>query len=207
MRNTRRHRRTGEHWLWGAPVVGIWLALSLGAPLHAQQPADDDTIELAPITGEGASERSLTPHGEGPVQLSVLDVLTRLALLVLAVYGAAWGIGAARKSGLRLGRTALACQNVRLRECERLALSPSVSLHVIEVDHRPIIIASSGGGEVRLLLDLGQSACVEEPSAQPQRPGLPAPTSSPERLSFSVRDDAEWQERRDALIRSLARGG
>lgn len=189
-------------------LVPLWV---VSLPALAQTPSASDLVDEITVTQLGAGSspapQPLGASASEPVNVSMLDILTKLALLVLGVYGIAWGVNAARRSGFRLGGVAPAAQNMRLRECECLRLGSTGSLHLVEVDRRPVLVASSPTGEVSLVLDL---AAASQPAPTPQPEPAPAPELQDDvalRLESDLQADRDWAERRDSLIRALAQQG
>ncbi len=210
---------------YAAVIVGMCLA-GAAVPATAQgmdadQLADEIALtELEPATTGEVSAHATAGSGkaEGPLAVSVLDIGAKLALLVLLVYGASLGVKQLQKSGFRLGRSAGvgATEGGRIRQCADLALRGGATLHLVEVDRCPVLLATHGTGDVSLILDLRQthgSAPVREPvphaaaSVQPSAPPAIAPAASRDktepRTAPILQQDSEWTQRRDALIRAL----
>ena len=193
-------------------VAACALAIGIAAPLEAQLSGADslaDEIaltELGPGSAEDAppeAERELT--AAGPVQVSILDIAAKLAVLVLLVYAVAWGAKYAQRGGFRLARAAMPNENRRLRQCADLALRGGATLHIIAVDEHPLLIATHGAGEVSLLLDLrqGDAAPEDDPALRMSPESERGLQASDSRAASALRLDNEWEQRRDSLIRAL----
>jgi len=131
--------------------------------------------------------------------VSVLDVAAKLALLVLAVYGISYGLKIAQRSGLAIRPGAQASPQRRLRAVEELPLRAGVALHLVEVDGQRLVVATAPGGVVSVVMETGSEspASVEAAGAAPPEAGLAGGMSV-------LREDADWQARRDTLIRALS---
>jgi len=169
-------------------------AQDLADEIAVTQLGPDPAQPSEPLSGESA----------GPVPVSVLDILTKLALLVLAVYGVAWGVNIARRNGFRLGSLTPASQNTRLRECECLRLGATGTLYLVEVDRRSVLVAGSPAGDLSLVLDLSAANRQPEPARETREQ---APDDTPVPFDSDLQADLDWAERRDALIRALAQQG
>ena len=208
-----------------AVIVGLCLAGAVvpatAQGVDADQLADEIALtEIEPATTEQGPANAATKgkKADGPLAVSVLDIGAKLALLVLLVYGASLGVKQLQKSGFRLGRPAGsgATEGGRIRQCADLALRGGATLHLVEVDRCPVLLATHGTGDVSLILDLRQtsaSAPGREPvphttaSVQPSAPQAIAPQGSRDktepRTAPILQQDSEWTQRRDALIRAL----
>lgn len=203
-----QHRRAGRRGLVACVCLLGWMAPAapiFGQTESAEGLADEIALtELAPITLPEAGGEQAAAITE-PARVSMLDIAAKLALLVLAAYGLAWGAKIVQRSGFRLPHATPDEAGDRLQRCADLSLSGGASLHIIEVDSRPLLLATHGGGDVSLLLDLGSPADAGEPAAEtsgPARRESPEDESDSRTLSALKQDD-EWQQRRDSLIRAL----
>ncbi len=160
----------------------------------------------APAQTQAPATKAASTSGDAPVSLSLLDVAAKLALLVLAVYGATWGLKLARTKGWHFPRAREGEPAGRLVACEDLMLRGGACLHIVEVDRHPVLLATHASGQVSLLLDLSPPAPVTAPAREatpakePRAPGVDEGADS----ASALRLDGEWEERRDALIRALA---
>ncbi len=199
------------------PVVGGLIALLVSAATEAAvaQETQADALAGEIICGEVSSATSpdvppVAPSditASGPVRLSVLDVLAKLAALVLAVYGIAWGIKALQSRGLPFTLRGPGAETERLRDCARLPLNRGATLHVISVDDRAVLLSTNASGDVALLLDLNSTPPLETGPETPEPSGhrdLFGATQTESRLAADLRQDSDWETRRDTLIRALA---
>lgn len=156
----------------------------------ATQQADSETPG-APAVRDKPSAKAGT--------VSVLDVAAKLALLVLAVYGISYGLKVAQRSGFTVRSATHAAAQRRLRAVEELPLRAGVALHLVEVDGQTLVVATAPGGVVSVVMETGSepAASVEGAAATPPEPGLVGGMSL-------LREDADWQARRDTLIRALS---
>lgn len=139
------------------------------------------------------------PTKDRSATVSVLDVAAKLALLVLAVYGVAYGLKVAQQSGFPIRAMSHGATTRRLRAVEELPLRAGVALHLIEVDAQPLVVATAPGGVVSVVMEAAAEAAPDTDAAAP----APAGAETAAGMSF-LRDDADWQTRRDALIRALS---
>lgn len=206
-------------------AVGIALCLLLCAGVSLAQGSSADqladeiaTSELAPSTAQKAAPAPQAKDPAGPMGVSVLDIGAKLALLVLLVYGVALGVKQLQKSGFRLGRSGAPAgtETGRIRQCADLQLRGGATLHLVEVDRNPVLLATHGTGDISLILDLRQTAATQPareplyqaaPAVQPRVPTTIAPPvardDSEPRTAPALQQDSEWTQRRDALIRAL----
>lgn len=188
-------------------LAALLLAIAL-PPAFAQSATAQDLADQIAVTqlGPDPAKASEPLSGESaePVPVSVLDILTKLALLVLAVYGVAWGLNAAKRNGFRLGNLTPTSQNTRLRECECLRLGSTGFLYLVEVDRRSILLAGNPAGDLSLVLDLSAANRPNEPARETREQ---SPDETPMGLDSDLQADLDWAERRDALIRALAQQG
>ncbi len=220
--STNRYAPVAWRILSGAVVaLCTCLALPLEAQVaNAESLADEIALtELTPGTVAKPTPAARPANGTrtpreapadksvaGPVRVSALDIGAKLALLVLVVYGIAWGVKLGQRGGWRLARAAVPTSDGRLRHCGNLALRGGASLHVIEVDGAPVLIATQSSGEVSLLLELRRETM---PGAEPVTLTPPARQESPladpidMHAVSALRLDSEWEQRRDSLIRAL----
>lgn len=163
-------------------------------------------ISGGPHNSGRASVRDREEGGPGPARVSVLDIVAKLALVVLAVYGFAWGAKQVQRHGVGMSRALAPSGGDRLRRCAHLPLRDGASLHMIEVDRRPLLVATHRSGEVSLLLDLGPSE--PPPTLCPGPTPETAPSTTPESTEVlaaaTLRDERDWERRREALIRALS---
>jgi len=206
-------------------AVGIALCLLLCAGVSLAQGSSADqladeiaTSELSPSASHGSTPVSAGKDPAGPMGVSVLDIGAKLALLVLLVYGVAMGVKQLQKSGFRIGRSGVPAgtETGRIRQCADLQLRGGATLHLVEVDRNPVLLATHGTGDVSLILDLRTTAATQPakeplyqttPAVQPRIPTTIAPPvardDSEPRTAPVLQQDSEWTQRRDALIRAL----
>jgi hypothetical protein len=174
------------------PAAGASAAERLADGLAAHQATTD-------TPGTTATPADKSPAADKSGTVSMLDVAAKLALLVLAVYGIAYGLKIAQRSGFSFRPASQAAPQRRLRSVEELALRAGVALHLVEVDGQALVVATAPGGVVSVVME-----AAAEPVPQPEE--APQPTDTPEfSAGFrALRDDADWQTRRDTLIRALS---
>lgn len=171
-----------------------------------------DEIALTQVPPEpGAAQEAGGAAGaslEGPRRLAVLDVGARLALLIIAVYAVAWAVKLLQRSGGRLVSTGGGHETARLQACGDLPLRGGACLHIIEVDGRAALVATTASGQVSMLLDITgpNGHAPQESAARPAAVREIEQDDDPD--DSGLRLDEDWRQRRDALIRALqgARG-
>jgi len=190
-----------------AVIAGLVAVRSnaLGAPPTAGSSAADrlaDSLVEHQETSNSAGALTMKAppkDRDKSTTVSVLDVAAKLALLVLAVYGIAYGLRIAQRSGLCLGSAMRSADARRLKAIEELPLRAGVALHLVEVDGQSLVVATAPGGMVSVVMEAGSAATAEtEPAPAPQ------PQTELSGGMSILRNDADWQARRDALIRALS---
>lgn len=176
------------------------------APAVAQTSADRLADQIVQAQSPGpASAEAPTASSPGPRPVSALDVVTKLSALVVIVYALTWGLRLAQRRGLLQGLPAAqALPGSRLQRIADLPLRAGSSLHLVEADGRRLLVAFSSSGQVSLL-DL-----ASPPSAPAQASGSATPASedpfNPRALAALKQDD-DWEQRRESLIRALSQRG
>lgn len=164
-------------------------------------------------TGNTLAQPAEDIGGYQPYQVSILDVLGKLSVAVLCIYGAALGLRW-WKSKTKLSGYPGADQDL-LRIKEQAHLGPRQKLYLIELGQR-VVLLGSGEGELSVLVDLPAEEVYPEPSAPLSEVHLtgddfvePAPAKSTVELhgerirTQSWRDQQDWPRRRELLIKAL----
>ena len=194
-------------------VLAITVVLGSAAPIGAQATDADnlaDEIVLTEITPDPApAGAAIAPPAQastGPMTVSVLDVIGKLALLVLGVYGITWGLRFVQRNGIRTGREPDAAPESRLRPCGSLKLAGGTTLHMVQVDEQAILVATSSGGDASLMLNLNVNSedTHQDAKAASGTPSRPDRDSSRSQTASGMRQDGDWEHRRESLIRALA---
>lgn len=146
-----------------------------------------------------------------PASLSMLDVLGKLSLAALAVYGLGFGLKRARDHGL-LGQWGVLpatgpANRVHLRETLSLGRNQG-NLYLVELDDRAMLLGASLDGlqvlwqaapEQTASFPPVKSELSVEPARKPQPPLLHRTLPIP-----AARNEADWARERSRLISSLA---
>lgn len=204
-----RHRPTPVKFNWRLLIAAgsVTLLLALWMQPGNARPAQWDEEKSAAAAVE-------KPTASGPARVSVLDLIGKVSLAVLMVYGLGFGLAHVRKTGLGkcLVLPDLSDDNSRLQLCESLRLGKlGAVVHLLEVDGQPLLV----GACAEQLFPLWQAppAAEDTGSFRPVK-ALPEPV----RTSVSVeqplfqhgfgqpaRAESDWAQQRTQLISSLLR--
>jgi flagellar biogenesis protein FliO len=202
-----RQRLRVSWWILAlAGVLALGLAVSIRPhPTQAPLTAGAATAKPAVLQQIG------TPDEAAPVSLT--DVIGKASLGLLLVYGVGWVLVRMRRGGwsLRPGVMGVAEPLRRLKGAESLPLGhQQPTLHLVEVDGTALLLGSS----------VDQVCVLWTSAAAPPSPVAVAPTAeapiqeagsrqvppAAERRSLGgppVRHEADWEDERSRLIRSL----
>lgn len=208
---TRRPATSTFNWrlLVAAGTLTLLLAL-LMQPGNAR-PAQWDEEKSA----VAAVEKPVAP---GPARVSVLDLIGKVSLAVLMVYGLGFGLAHVRKTGLGkcLVLPDLSEDNSRLQLCESLRLGRlGAVVHLLEVDGKPLLI----GACAEQLFPLWQATPPTEDTTgfrpvkallEPDKPTARTEVSVEQPLfqhgfGQPARAESDWAQQRTQLISSLLR--
>lgn len=187
----------------------------------AQGGADSGNDWLPPVTAADATTVNDTPQpsvaGSSVRPVSMADLLGKLALVVVLIYGATWGLKQWRERAIvtpSSGRGGL----IRVRES--VALGTSGHLYVVEFGSRNLLV-SAVGDQVTLLTANSSSEMsafdtssipVQEIVEEEQPPAEPVEGLFQQRMrdvngarlrAENFRRTADWERKRDALVRAL----
>jgi hypothetical protein len=195
----------------GLLVVGLWLVPGQTPGLFTPAAAQAEGTLTPP-----PSLPPLDPPAS-PVQLSVLDVVGKAALLLLLVYGLGQVI-----SRLRLGRPASRPPAVpdlpagdRVRVVEAMVLDPEEgTLYLLEVDGQTLLVGAANGNLRTLWAPAPEVTTAFEPvltlettpdsleSRSPHEPPRERPLAELG-LGGPMRREADWARQRSQLINAL----
>ncbi|MEN6644119.1 MAG: hypothetical protein ABFE08_16905 [Armatimonadia bacterium] len=213
MTSEAKRRRTTNpstfNWRLLIAAGSVTLLLALWMQPGNARPVQWDEEKSAAATVE-------KPATAGPARVSVLDLIGKVSLAVLLVYGLSFGLAHARKLGF--GKSLMPVvtpdDNRRLQLCESLALGKlGTVVHLIEVDGKPLVI----GACAEQLFPLWQAplAAEDTSSFRPVKALSEAakPTAKPsvssEQPLFQhgfgqpARAESDWAQQRTQLISSL----
>lgn len=208
-----------------AQVVVVMLVCVLSCVCStswAQGGAESANDWLPPVTATDAATVNDTPQpssaGSSVRPVSLADLLGKLALVVVLIYGATWGLKQWRERAIvtpSSGRGGL----IRVRES--VALGNSGHLYVVEFGSRNLLV-SAVGDQVTLLtansssemgaFDTSSIPVQEIMEEEQQPPAEPAEGLFQQRMrdvngarlrAENFRRTADWERKRDALVRAL----
>lgn len=195
--------------LTGLVLLACWSCPAWPEGEDAEELADNLVSGQQAAQTQDASDRPRTKAEAEPAKVSLLDVGAKLALLVLVVYGVAWGMKTLQSQGIRLPHSIPPRETRRLSRVAEMALGGGAVLHVIEIDGRSVLVAKHAGGEVSLLMDLDEKGASVPPPKTADALLPPAPSyetsTSAIPVSLAHEQETDWATRRDALIRALSR--
>lgn len=196
-------RTPAFNWRLLGGVGGVMLLLALWMNPQSARSAEWQQKPSALTTADK------TP----PASLSMLDVLGKLSLAALAVYGLGFGLKRAREGGL-LGQWGVMpapgpASRMQLRETLSLGRGQG-TLYLVELDDRALLLGASLDG----LQVLWQAAPEQTASFAPVDTPPPAePVEKPQALpqlpltqrgfAMPARNEADWARERSRLISSL----
>lgn len=187
----------------------------------AQGEADSADGWLPAVTATNAATATDTMQspvaGDSVRPVSMADLLGKLALVVVLIYGATWGLKQWRERAIATpssGRGGL----IRVRES--VAFGNSGHLYVLEFGSRNLLV-SAVGDQVTLLTANSSSEMsgfdtssipVQETVEEEQQPAEPVEGIFQQRMrdvngarlrAENFRRTADWERKRDALVRAL----
>lgn len=180
------------------------------------QPGDARPAQWDEQRAAAAEEKPAAP---APARVSVLDLVGKVSLAVLLVYGLSFGVAHARKLGFGKGLlpTATSDHTRRLQLCESLPLGKlGAVLHLIEIDGQTIVV----GAAADQLFPLWQKPVAEDTSsfrpvkgvAELFEPTYAKPGTAVEQPLFQrgfghpARGESDWAQQRTQLISALMQG-
>jgi flagellar biogenesis protein FliO len=148
-----------------------------------------------------------------PVPLSMLDVLGKLSIAALAVYGLGFGLKRARDGGLlgHWGVLPTPGPASRVQLCETLSLGRGQgTLYLLEVDDRSMLLGASLDG-LQVLWQAAPEKTASFPPVEAAPPAEPVETPQPlpqlpllqQGFAMPARNEADWARERSRLISSL----
>ncbi len=196
-----RHSR----YVIGALLLGGVLLVAVTITWMYPDPPAENITAAAVSSGDIESYESQ--------QVSLLDVLGKLSVAILCIYGVTLGLRW-WKDRTRLpgsGGTEQALLTIR----EQAHLGPKQKLYLIELGQRMVLLGS-GEGELSVLVDLPVEEVYPAPPVLPDKVHLtvddlaePVPSEPALELhgarirTRSQRDEQDWPRRREDLIRAL----
>jgi len=222
MHSKLHHRTADGHGIVRVLAVMLVLMLSgVWAGTWAQVPADNPGDWLpAPTPTETVIADGVmrSPATGGDLKsVSVTDLLAKLALVALLIYGATWGLKQWRERAIvtpSSGRGGL----IRVRES--VALGGSGHLYVVEFGSRNLLV-SAVGDQVTLLTGNSSSEMngfdtsslpVQEEVAREEPPAEATGGLFQQRMrdvngarlrAENFKRTADWERKRDALVKAL----
>lgn len=204
LRTRSTPRTPAFNWRLLGGAGGIMLLLALWMSPQSARSAQ----------GEAKPAQAALPStgNRAPVPLSMLDVLGKLSIAALAVYGLGFGLKRARDGGLlgHWGVLPAPGPASRVQLCETLSLGRGQgTLYLVEVDDRAMLLgASLDGLQVLWQAAPEQTAAfppVEAPPAEPveEPQSLPQLPLLQQRSAMPARNEADWARERSRLISSL----
>lgn len=198
-------RLSSFNWRLLGGAGGIMVLLALWMNPQSARSADWQPKAEKPILA--------TADKSAPASVSMLDVLAKLSLAALAIYGLGFGLKRARDGGL-LGQWGVMpapgpASRVQLRETLSLGRGQG-TLYLVELDDRALLLGASLDG----LQVLWQAAPEQTSSFPPveapppveiiEKPQPPVELPLQQRgFAMPARNEADWARERSRLISSL----
>lgn len=206
-----------------ARVLAVLLLLTLSgvwSAAWAQGGANtvNDWMPPATPTETAVASETATPSGMGTGlrPFSITDMLAKLALVAVLIYGATWGLKQWRERAIATpssGRGGL----IRVRES--VALGSSGHLYVVEFGSRNLLVSAVGDQVTLLTGNSSAEMSGFDTSSLPVQEALPeeqVPEPVDGMFQQRMRDvngarlraenfrrTADWERKRDALVRAL----
>lgn len=202
-------------------VVLVCMLSCIWSAAWAQGGADSANDWLPPVTATDAATVNATPQpstaGSSVRPVSLADLLGKLALVVVLIYGATWGLKQWRERAIvtpSSGRGGL----IRVRES--VALGNSGHLYVVEFGSRNLLVSAVGDQVTLLTANTSSEMSSFDTSSIPVQDTVQEelPPAEPEEGLFqqrmrdvngarlraeNFRRTADWERKRDALVRAL----
>ncbi len=208
--------RNSKYVIGALLLVGV-LVLAVAAswmrPSAVPEGVAEDTGAEEMPWGASGTVSADTRDGYQPHRVSILDMLGKLSVAVLCIYGVIWGLRWWKdKTTLEADRGK---EEDLLKIKEQACLGQRQKLYLVEVGKHIILIAD-GDGELSLLADLPAEEVYPRPSPPEEQVSLPVIDFSMPAIKGtdqarhgqeirvrSQRDQQDWPRRRELLIRAL----
>ena len=215
----RRQQRTLKPFPVDLKLVVIAGLSTLLLALWLQQPSDAQPATWGEGSPSAATAPTTTAPAPGPVHVSTLDVLGKVSIAVLLIYGAGYAFSryrnwrpptSVRRRPWRPGDTG----RLQLRETFALPRQEG-TLYLLELDGQSLLVSASAGHvEVVYSPAAPDTTSSFEPLPEPatekpsgfaavyQTPEAPRPEQG---FTRPMRGESEWAEERSQLISALMR--
>lgn len=193
---------------------GALLLALLMHPASAGYKSPSDTASAATAAAPATLAGDASPADNQPRRFSILDLVGKISLAVLLIYGVSFGLSRAKRLGL--GGSLLPTptdRHQRLQLRETLSLGRQIgNLYLVEVDDQVLLLGATTDQIYLLWQPAPASTCSFKPV--PEEPDFAEPADPPAAPRFDVplfqrgfgapaRRESDWAQQRSQLINAL----